>query len=156
MGMYGVLCTLSAKRQELLEGEPELVEELVASRHEGSVPGLLDLGKSWDALSRLLADTGADEAITLDSGKEIGPALSYGPARMIPAKQVAVLAGSLPADPVAFVRERFAVLGGGEGVHGGLGRDETDREQLGRILERVCDLYRGAARDGHGMLAVVL
>jgi hypothetical protein len=159
MGKYGVLCTLSEKRLRQIEASPELVSELVGARHDGDVPGLLDLDKRWDALDVLLSDRGRDpvlgDAILARSGRTIGPDLTYGKARVLTAARVAEIASAIRRLSRDIVRERFETLHE-KSVHGDFGRDDDDAEELGHALAEVAQLYTRAAEAGHGMLVAVV
>lgn len=177
VGMYGVLCTLSPKRRAQLTGEPDLIEEIIHARHEEPIPGLLDIGKAWDALSRMLGgperQSIAADAVLGRIGRPFGPELSYGPARLIEPKDVARVAEALPDDPAALVEKCYPALLGTD-VHGGYGRDviakgdsafvkkameagqKGEIEELTATLEKVVDLYRKAAKEGHAMLVAIV
>jgi hypothetical protein len=58
--MHGILITLSTKRLAQLEEDPETLEDVLDARHEQPIPGLLDIGKAWDALDVMLSDRGKD------------------------------------------------------------------------------------------------
>ena len=163
MGIYGVLCTLSPKRRAQLQSEPGLLEELISARHDDSIPGLLDVGKAWDALSRMLG--GADrkhaaaDAVLGRTGRAFGPRLSFGPARVLEPEDVARIATALPEDVEGHVEKTYPTLAGSD-VHGGYGREGADKahelKSLSLTLRKVVDLYRKAAKDGHAMLVAIV
>ena len=70
---HAILIALSAKRQTLLESEPETLEDVVEARHDEPIPGLLDLNTHWETFDTLLSGRGRDEilgdALLARSGK---------------------------------------------------------------------------------------
>jgi hypothetical protein len=175
--MSAVLCTLSSARLAKLEANPELVRELLDARHDTEIPGLLDLGKTWDALRLLLEGDSADgpigDAIVARSGKQIGPRMAYGRARLLDAKRVREVAAALEALPEGIVDARYTTLAARE-VHGGWGKEVSapgdtkylrdqaregqarEKAELRRMLDRVKELYQRAAAAGHAMLSVIV
>ncbi len=159
MEMYGVLCTLSDKRLRQIEQTPALVSELVGARDDGDVPGLLDLGRKWDALDVILSDRGRDpvlgDAILARTGRTIGPDLSFGRARVLTPARVAEISVAVTKLPRDHVRQRYAKLVDMT-VHGDYGKDDEHADELARGLGQVVALYARAAQAGHGMLAAVV
>ncbi|MCC6551731.1 MAG: DUF1877 family protein [Polyangiaceae bacterium] len=175
--MSAVLCTLSSARLAKLDATPDLVRELLEARHDTQIPGLLDLGKTWDALRILLEGERAEgpigDAIVARTGRQIGPRLEYGRARVLDAKRVREVAAALEALPEGLVEARYATLASRD-AHGGWGKDviaprdpkyvrerakeaqAREKAELGAMLERVRALYKGAAAAGHAMLSVIV
>jgi hypothetical protein len=177
MGMDAVLCTLSAKRLAQLEAEPDLLRELLAARVDTDIPGLLDIGQTWEALDFIVSERGKEpvlrDAVLARTGREMRAAGAYGPARLLPAARVGEVAAALSALPSDVVRRRYPRLAR-MAVHGGYGRElastddvkfirdkvrETqDREiaELETALSRVRRLYAQAATAGHALLSVIV
>lgn len=123
MGMYGVLCSLSEKRRTLLEDDTSLVLEALHERR--SVPGLLGLDKSWDALDKILAagvkeKNAARDAVRAHGGEEFGQSLGFDVPRILEAEQVKAVAKALAELPEDFVKEHYDTLKSLE-VHGEFG-----------------------------------
>lgn len=135
-----VLCALSKKRLELLETEPELVDDLLDARHEQPVPGLLDLGRKGDGLVKLLS-TGTPElgdALLARSGVEVDGQ----PARVLRAGEVKRLSIALSAVHPRWIQERVDAIGpAGRG--------------LAEAFAAVQKLYAEAATRDDSMLIVI-
>jgi hypothetical protein len=90
--MFGILITLSPKRLAVLEEDPETLIDVVESRDEQPIPGLLDIGNAWDALDIMLSDRGKDallgDAVLGRSGRKFGD----GSARVLGRARVAEIA----------------------------------------------------------------
>ena len=107
-----VLCSLSKERLKLLSGEPELIADILDSRHEQTVPGLVDLGAAGLELADLLEDatrlpavaTTLLEALLARQGHPLDEAFD---ARILPAADVLRIATSLQAPDAAKVVERL-------------------------------------------------
>jgi hypothetical protein len=161
MGMSAVLCTLSPKRLALLQEEPEVLEELLDSRHDSDIPGLLDLGKAWDALDRILSEGGKDpvmaDAILARKGQKLRAPGAYGPPRVLAPARVRQISTALANLPAELVPSRYPSLQGQE-VHGnyGQGRQEKELAELTQLLRAVVELYASAAREGHSMMSVIV
>lgn len=177
MGLVGVLCRLSRKRLRLIEQDPDLVGDLMKARLEEEIPGLLDLGKTWQAIDIVLWDGDArgplGDAVLGRSGRPIGPDLGFGEARVLPPDRVKEVAVALAALPDDRVRARYPGLRD-RTVHGGYGSEiaapddpkyvkdavretqESEIDELERSLERLTELYRSAAQEGHAMLVAVV
>ncbi len=155
MGNYGILITLSPKRLAQLEEDPETLEDVLDARHETEIPGLLDLGKAWDALDVLLSDRGKDailgDVVLARTGRPLDTARVLAPAR------VAEIAKRLEALAPTHVKDRYASLGAAK-VHGKFGErpDDEEREGLEIVLRRVIALYKSAAAQKHSVLAVLV
>jgi hypothetical protein len=171
MGMNGIICRLSPKRLELLREEPTLLSEVILERHDTRIPGLLDLGKAWDALDLMLSDRGSEkvlgDAVLGRSGSSFGPAMSFGRPRLLSPERVTEVASELSALGDDLVRERYERLRG-KSVHGNFGPDgdeddpeaaeerEAEIEQLSERYRELRDLYAEAASSGHSILIVVV
>lgn len=161
MGMYGILITLSPKRLAQLEEDPETLEDVLEARHETEIPGLLDLGKAWDALDVLVSDRGKDavlgDAVLARTGRQLGDDDSFGPARVLGPARVAEVARRLEALAPTHVKDRYPSLAAAK-VHGKFGErpDDEEREGLEIVLRRVIALYKDAAAQKHSVLAVVV
>lgn len=165
MGMSGILIALSEERRRVLEADPGVLDDVIGDRRTQPIPGLLDIGKAWDALSQLLEDgpsEGLASAITAAGGTKIGEDLGFGRPRVVGPDRVAEIAQALVALPPRFVADRYARLDP-ETTHGRFGPEiDDDAEASAEIasldasLRAVVEHYVGAARQGHSMLAVVV
>src|SRR5438874_1017486 len=142
MGMYGVLITLSPKRLAQLEEDPDTLEEVLEARHETQIPGLLDLGKTWDALDVMLSERGKDavlgDAVLGRSGRELAGEHAYGSARVLAPARVAEVATKLDALAATHVKDRYPRLAIVK-VHGKFGEqpDDEERDGLEIVLRRL-------------------
>ncbi|HUJ61922.1 MAG TPA: DUF1877 family protein [Kofleriaceae bacterium] len=156
---HGILITLSPKRLAQIEAEPETIDDVLEARHDTQIPGLLDLGKAWDALDVLLSVRGKDallgDAVLARTGEELDADGDWDHARVLAPARVAEIATRLAALPPTVVSERYATLAGMQ-VHGGLGKDPGEIEALELILRRLVALYQDAARQKHSMLALMI
>lgn len=176
MAMELVLCAMSAKRRAMLEEDPSLLRELLSARNEGKVPGLLDLGKTWDALDRILSKKGKDalmaDAILARSGAKTKARAGVGNARILEPPRVAEIAAKLEEleDLMSLVEDRYEDL---EGAHGGWGEHKAakgdtkwlrEKAKAGRVdevktlvdmLDAVITLYAEAAKAEQSMLSIV-
>jgi hypothetical protein len=160
--MYGVLITLSPKRLSQLEEDPDTLEEVLEARHETEIPGLLDLGKTWDALDVMLSERGKDavlgDAVLGRSGRALHSAgdHAYESARVLAPARVAEIATKLEALAATHVQDRYPRLATAK-VHGKFGEqpDDEEREGLAIVLRRLVALYKDAAKQKHSMLLVV-
>jgi hypothetical protein len=177
MGMNAVLCTLSAKRLAQLEAEPDLLRELLAARLETDIPGLLDIGKTWEALDFIISERGKEpvlaDAVLARTGQQMRAAGAYGPARLLAPARVVQVSAALAALPADVVRQRYTRLGRMD-VHGGYGREvgrmddakflrdkvrETHDREIGELataLAGVVALYARAATSGHSVMSVIV
>jgi hypothetical protein len=160
--MYGVMITLSPKRLAQIEGDPETLADVLEARHETEIPGLLDLGVTWDALDVIYSDRGKDailgDAVLGRSSRKLdGDETSYQSARVIDAKRVGEIAKKLEELGAAHVKERYAALATAK-VHGDLGAkpDDEEREGLQIIAKRLIALYKDAAKQSHQMLVMIV
>jgi hypothetical protein len=160
MVMYGVLITLSPKRLAQLEEDPDTLEEVLEARHETQIPGLLDLGKTWDALDVMLSERGKDavlgDAVLGRSGRELAGEHSYGSARVLAPARVAEIATKLDALAATHIKDRYPKLATAK-VHGKFGEepDDEERDGLEIVMRRLVALYKDAAKQKHSMLLVV-
>lgn len=158
MATYGILIRLSPKRLEQLREEPELLQDILDERDDEEIPGLLDLGKGWDALDIILSDRGKDavlgDALIGRSGKKLYP---DGPdsIRLLGAERVAEISKQLGALGTSVVRDRFGTLAG-KNVVGKLGKDPEDAKGLEHYLAKVITLYSEAAQQKHSMLCIII
>jgi hypothetical protein len=176
MGMDALLCSLSPKRLAMIEEDPEVLSELIEARHEGEIPGLVDLGNTWHALDILLGDGKDDvlaDALVARNGKKLKAEAAHGKARMIGAGRVAEIAKALSELPDTLVADKYATLFG-KTVHGGYGQEmvapddkqwlrdkiaknqKIEIEKLTDALEQVIDLYMEAAEKKHSMMSVIV
>jgi hypothetical protein len=161
MGMYGVMITLSPKRLAQLEGDPETLEDVLEARHDTEIPGLLDLGVTWDALDVMLSDRGKDpvlgDAILGRTGRKLEVEGDFSSARVIEAKRVAEIAKKLETLPPSVVKDKYPVLAAAK-VHGKLGAepDDEEREGLEIVVKRVVALYKDAAKQNYQMLVMIV
>jgi len=174
--MDGYLCALSAARAAQLDAEPGRLFEVIGLRG-GQAIGVLDLGKAWDALDILLSDRGGDrllgDAVLARSGKPLKAAGAYGPASYLPPPRVARIAAALGKLPAKHVLDRYGGLFG-KNVHGGYGQEVCAPDEIKYIRDKVAAIqraeiaaleasvkklkafYASAARDGDGVMAVVV
>jgi hypothetical protein len=153
---HAILITLSQKRLSQLVDDPETLEDVVEARSEQPIPGLLDLGTSWDALDVLLSDRGKDavlgDAVIGRTGEELD-GHSFEDCRLLAPARVAEIAKALAALPAKLVADRYRILAH-KAVHAELGHDQDEIAPLELILKRVIALYQDAARQKHAMLAL--
>jgi len=176
MGMDALLCSLSPKRLAMIEEDPEVLSELVEARHDGEIPGLLDLGNTWHALDIMLGDGKDDvlaDALVARNGKKLKAEAAHGKARMIGAGRVAEIAKALSELPETLVADRYSTLYG-KTVHGGYGQEviapddkqwlrdkvtknqKTEIDKLSEALAAVIALYKQAAANKHSMMSVIV
>ncbi|MBI5160791.1 MAG: DUF1877 family protein [Micrococcales bacterium] len=174
--MHVVLCALSPARQKMLEEEPELLDEVLSSRREVAIPGLLDLGNAWDALDRLVTAGKLEgplaDAVLGRGGRPFGVRGAIGRPRLLDAKRVTEIATALDALPADVVRQRYKLLAG-KNVHGDYAKDvpepddpaylkqkvkeTTDREiaELEAVFKQLRDTYAKAAAANHAVVVSV-
>jgi hypothetical protein len=155
------MITLSPKRLQQLEGDPETLEDVLEARHDTEIPGLLDLGVTWDALDVILSDRGKDavlgDAIMGRSGRKLEVDGDFQSARVIAAPRVAEIAKKLEGLSATHVKDKYPSLAAAK-VHGKLGAapDDEEREGLEIVVKRVVALYKDAAKQQHQMLVMIV
>jgi hypothetical protein len=176
MGIGVVLCALSPTRQELLEKEPELLEEVLESRRDVAIPGLVDVGGAWDALDKMLNGGKAQgvlaDAVLGRSGKPFGRRGSFGKPRLLEAARVKEVAAALEALPEDWIARGYGSLAG-MSVQGDYGQEVPDPDdppylkqkvqetrereltELRALFGKLREAYRNAAKSGHAMLVSV-
>src|SRR5688572_12624340 len=162
--MQLMLCTLSAKRRELIESDEALVGDVLMSDPR-EVPGLHRVGKAWDALRRVVEPWDRDGKLgalfKADGGRAIGKTLAFGKARVYEPAEVKVLAEIAETVPPDATEQRMKALRG-VAVHGEFftAGDEEDGGETAEALDRVLDDVRGllarAAAKGESLLACVV
>jgi hypothetical protein len=135
-----VLCALSKKRLELLENEPQLVDDLLDARHEQPVAGLLDLGRKGGSLVKLLL-TGTPELGDSLLGRT-GVDVEDMPARILRASEVKRISTALAAVHPRWIQERVDAIG-------------TAGRGLAEAFAQVQKLYAEAAGRDDSMLIVI-
>lgn len=128
-----VLCALSKHRQDVLRQEPRLIEALLETRFEETIPGLLDLGTRANDLAALLATLG--EAMI--------EALRASTARPIPGTDIRIADKRLVVQIAAALRtiDLEAAIARASGTY-----------RLGEDLRDLITLYTEAAQRGNAML----
>ncbi len=176
MGMHVILCALSPARQAMLEEEPDLLDEVLSSRREVAIPGLVDLGKTWDALDRIVTGGKAEgplaDAVLGRAGRPFGKRGAVGRPRLLDTKRVSEVSAALEALPADVVKQRYKSLAG-KGVHGDFGQEvaepddppylkqkvketiEREIAELDAMLKSLRETYAKAAKSGHAMLVSV-
>ncbi len=161
MGMYGVIITLSPKRLAQVEADPETLEDVVEARHETAIPGLLDLGVTWDALDVIYSDRGKDavlgDAVLGRSGRKFELEGPFQSARLLGPARVAEIAARLDKLDAGHIKARYPSLQTTQ-VHGKLGAkpDDEEREGLEIIAKRLVALYKEAAKQEYSMLLMIV
>jgi hypothetical protein len=159
--MYGVIITLSPKRLAQVEGDPETLEDVLEARHETAIPGLLDLGVTWDALDVIFSDRGKDavlgDAILGRSGRKLELEGSFQSARVLGPARVTEVAKKLESLGAGHIKDRYPALAAAK-VHGKLGAkpDDEEREGLEIIAKQLVALYKDAAKQQHSMLLMIV
>jgi hypothetical protein len=162
----------------MIEEDPSIVRELLSARNEGPVPGLLDLGRTWDALDRILAKAKSTkdgllaDAILARSGAKTKARAGFGNARILEPDRVVQIASALDGldDLMSLVEDRYEELAG---AHGGWGehriakgdskwlRDKAKQARVAEVktlvemLDAVISLYGDAATAKQSMLSIV-
>ena len=176
MGPRAILCTLSPRRTEQLLSDAAVVHDLLEAPVDLDIPGLLDLGRTWDALDLLVSERGEHpllgDAILARTGRSL-PVVGRGrPPRILDSDRVAAVADALVRIPEDLIPARYPDLYGRQ-VHGAFGqtlcaideapdiRTELQRMRIAETAEldamfrALAHLYVQAADDGHGMLSIV-
>lgn len=158
--MHGVLIALSPKRLAQIEAEPETLEDVLDARHDTAIPGLLDIGRVWDALDVLISARGKDEvlgdALLGRTGRPIGDDPTLESCRLLAPARVAEVAQKLQDLSSSHVRDTYPALSRLK-VHGKFGATQDDEECTGLeiVLSRVIAFYKDAAKQNHSMLVVI-
>ena len=171
MGMYAILCSMSPKRRRMIEHDEELLGELVEARHDGDIPGLLDLDSAWDPLDLVLVESGGDpdllgDAVLARSGEKMGKGLGFGPAKLLAPARVRLVSAALAALPADFIARHLPSVRarGEEGLATENGRwlrgrvehlQRVEVKALGDHFERLRELYARAAERGESVLSVI-
>lgn len=160
----------------MLEEEPDLLDEVLSSRRDVAIPGLMDLGKTWDALDRLVTGGRTEgplaDAVLGRGGRPFGKRGAIGRPRLLDAKRVGEVSAALEELPADVVRQRYRSLAG-KNVHAGYGQEvpaaddtaylkkkvqETTEREIGElegVLTTLRETYAKAAKSGHAMLVSV-
>lgn len=156
MGMY-------ARLREVQQGDlPRLNDrDEVSDLFGRNSPATLTLEKSWDGLHRLLtaAGTAPELGFLFGGGTEVGPQLSYGPARLLDGRFVRRLDAALRQISdhqlwAGFDAHQFEA----DGVYPGIwdeAPDELREEYVGYFHELRDFVGRVAALDGEIIVAIV-
>lgn len=174
----GILLRLSDSRQAQLHDDPGLMQDIIEARFETEIPGLLDLGPTWDCLDLLLSGRGTDDAILGDAvvartGAPLRAILGSGPPRILPPARVAEVSKALAQLPDTFIEAGYPGLNGQEN-QGDFGQEVCADDDAASIKQKVQDqrraevetlqgafeqlrsLYREASDQGHAVLSVVV
>lgn len=160
MGMQLYLCRLSAKRQSLLQEDPDLVWEVIQS----DAPGLLRVGKAWDALRHVVGPWdihGAlDGLLTASDGDRLEVESAFGRPCIFNSARVeglAVRAAQVPSRPATECIGELA----GTTVHGDYfdADDPADLAETAESLDRLWIAVRALIEEtaeGHEALLAVI
>lgn len=158
--MHGVLIALSPKRLSQIEEDPETLEDVLDARHETTIPGLLDIGKTWDALDTLISARGKDDvlgdALLARTGRPIGDDPTIESCRLLGPDRVAEVAQKLADLDDSHIRDTYPVLSKLK-IHGKFGATQDDEERSGLeiVLSRVVAFYKDAAKLKHSVLVII-
>lgn len=158
--MHGVLIALSPKRLSQIEEDPETLDDVLDARHETVIPGLLDIGKTWDALDTLISARGKDDvlgdALLARTGRPIGDDPSIESCRLLAPERVVEVAKKLKELDDSHVRDTYPVLSKLK-IHGKFGATLDDEERAGLeiVLSRVVAFYQDAAKQKQSVLVVI-
>lgn len=165
MGMELIGRRLSADELRAVRDDPTTVDTLLYGDldDDAEMPDPeLDLNKSWHVLHYLLTgtaweiDDGAGAAIL--GGEEIGEDGGYGPARLLDAETVRVIATALDTLDVDTLRARFdADAMTAAGIYpNGWARGEGDFDNdFAPAFADLCRFYRTAAVHGQAVLLAI-
>ncbi|MDB4954008.1 MAG: hypothetical protein JWO36_1577 [Myxococcales bacterium] len=157
--MNGILITCSSKRLAVLEEDPETLADVIEERDDQQIPGLLDIGVTWDAFDVLISDRGKDallgDAFIGRTGRKLYASGALENVRLLPPERVAEVAAKLASLPKTVVKERYAQLAGKK-VHGKLGTDPEEIEGLELLFGRVSALYQEAAKQKYSMIVAIV
>ncbi len=109
------MCRLSAKRLELLRDDPTLIRDVLRVSDQ-KVPGLLRVGKAWDALRHIVKpwDDGelVQSILSATGGKTLATAGPFGKARVFDPESVKRALELLQKVPHDSIRGRVTALKG--------------------------------------------
>lgn len=158
--MHGVLISLSPKRLAQIEEDPETLEDVLDARHDTEIPGLLDIGRVWDALDVLISARGKDDvlgdALLARTGRPIGEDPTIESCRLLIPARVIEVAKKLQDLPASHVKDTYPALSQVK-VHGKFGAKQDDEECTGLeiVLSRVTTFYKDAAKQNHSVLVII-
>jgi hypothetical protein len=138
-----------------LEEMRELLQPLADAGAFGNEENVLPLEKSWHVLHYLLSGSAEPDNSSLGKailgGKEIGPDLGYGPARMLTPEEVTVVAAALSAESTSALTRRVNVE---QAMAANLYacREPGDLELAQAYFEKAEEFYAESATQGAGML----
>jgi hypothetical protein len=163
MGMYCVLCRISAAQLGRIQADQGRVKSLLTGL--GNVKSKpwrrLELGKAWDAIDKGLRGNSTDGPLANVvhglSGRKIGPMMGYGRARYLSPTQVAAAAAALRT----FSERWISGTTLGAYVFGDLAPVSSDDgnpttiDELLRALRTLVRFYARAVRKGDGMIMAI-
>jgi hypothetical protein len=160
MGMILEGRALTGEQVEAVSTDSTKIEDLlfVDDRGDGSPDeSIVDLDKSWHGLDFLLngADTATPLRLAILGGRPVGADNGHGPARLLEAGEVRVVAAALAAVDTEQLRQRYDPLEFEKQViyPAGIWAADTFDDYLLPNLNRLKDFYAAAAGSG---AAVVL
>src|SRR4051812_4786614 len=157
--MNGILITCSSKRLAVLEEDPETLADVIEERDDQEIPGLLDIGVTWDAFDLLFSDRGKDsllgDAFVGRSGRKLYASGALENVRLLSPERVAEVATKLATLSKTVVKDRYAQLAGKK-IHGKLGDDPEEIDGLELLLGRVVALYQEAAKQKYSMIVAIV
>ncbi len=155
MGATANIKFLTADEVARLTAAPDEIDDfLFPLGVENPFEGQVCLDKSWHAIHYVMTGTAGPDGSALGDailgGREIGPDLGYGHARLLPADRVREIADALAA---LDFRERFDATPDDVPAQIYLGRDlKQERAYLARHFQHLLQAYAVAARDGLALL----
>jgi hypothetical protein len=153
---HAILIALSSKRLALLESEPDTLEDVVEARHEEPIPGLLDLGTTWETLDMLLSGRGRDEmlgdVLLARTGKRLNVDTAFEQARVLSPQRVAEIAQKLAEVPPTLIAERLQQLADAKGK----APNAKAIAGLEDLFAKVVALYAEAATAKQSMLSILV
>jgi hypothetical protein len=153
---------LTAEQVEAVSTDPGTIEELIFGDDESDDPDgetVVDLDKAWHGIHFLLTGTVEDASSVLGraimGGRPVGPDNGYGPARLLEANEVRVIAAALAAvdlkqlsvgyDALEFERQGIYPNGIWE-------EDDVLDDYLLPNLRRLTKFYSAAAMTGSAVV----
>ncbi|HVH36263.1 MAG TPA: YfbM family protein [Tahibacter sp.] len=155
MGATANIKFLTADEVACVTAAPDEIDDfLFPPEAENPFEGQIGLDKSWHAIHYVLTGTaGPDGSVLGDAilgGREIGPDLGYGRARLLPADRVHEIADALAA--VDF-RERFDATPDDVPAQIYLGQGlKHEYAYLAHHFQHLLHAYASAARDDRALL----